>query len=77
MSFFIVLFNENLHLSLAVFLGEKWLNIYNRTMENSVLTASEKLNILGGYFTDVAKLIKSGYSKQRGTGKLICILGQR
>lgn len=61
------------------FLGEKWLNIYNRTirvtiprtMDSSVLTASEKLNILEHYFTNVANQIKSGYSKQRGTGKFI------
>lgn len=61
------------------FFEEKWLNIYNRTiyvtiprtMDSSVLTASEKLNILERYFTDVAKQIKAGYSKQRGTGKFI------
>jgi len=61
------------------FLGEKWLNIYNRTirvtiprtMDSSMLTPREKLNILERYFTDVAKQIKSGYSKQRGTGKFI------
>ncbi|MFC7322394.1 DEAD/DEAH box helicase family protein [Halobacillus campisalis] len=61
------------------FLGENWLNIYNRTiyvtiprtMESSVLTANEKLNILERYFMDVAKQIRAGYSKQRGTGKFI------
>lgn len=61
------------------FLEENWLNIYNRTiyvtiprtMKSSVLTANEKLNILERYFTDVAKQIKFGYSKQRGTGKFI------
>lgn len=61
------------------FLGENWLNIYNRTiyvtiprtMGSSVLTATEKLNILKRYFIDAAKQIKAGYSKQRGTGKFI------
>lgn len=61
------------------FLQENWLNIYNRTiyvtipqtMDSSVLTATEKLNILERYFTEVAKQIKAGYSKQRGTGKFI------
>lgn len=61
------------------FLEEKWLNIYNRTiyvtipqtMDSSVLTATEKLNILESYFSNVAKQIKLGYSKQRGTGKFI------
>lgn len=61
------------------FFEEKWLNIFNRTiyvtiprtMDSSVLTANEKLNILERYFTNVAKQIKSGYSKQRGTGKFI------
>src|SRR5699024_1115721 len=40
-------------------------------MDSSVLTATEKLNILERYFSYVAKQIKSGYSKQRGTGKFI------
>src|SRR5690625_4482195 len=48
------------------FLGEKWLNIYNRTiyvtiprtMDSSVLTPTERLNILERYFSDVAKQIK-------------------
>lgn len=61
------------------FLGEKWLNIYNRTiyvtipqtMDGSVLTPTEKLTVLERYFTDVAKQIKAGYSKHRGTGKFI------
>src|SRR5690625_4973847 len=61
------------------FLGEKWLNIYNRTiyvtiprtMDSSVLTPTEKLNILERYFSDVAKQIKAGFSKHRGTGKFI------
>lgn len=61
------------------FLGEKWLNIYNRTiyvtiprtMESSVLTSIEKLRILERYFNDVAKQIKAGYSKHRGTGKFL------
>lgn len=61
------------------FLGEKWLNIYNRTiyvtiprtMDSSILTPTEKLNILERYFSNVAKQIKAGFSKQRGTGKFI------
>lgn len=61
------------------FLGENWLNIYNRTirvtiprtMESSIITATEKLNILERFFVKVAKQIKTGYSKQRGTGKFI------
>ena len=61
------------------FLGEDWLNIYNRTiyvtiprtMDSSILTPNEKLKILERYFNDVAKQIKSGYSKERGTGKFI------
>lgn len=61
------------------FLGENWLNIYNRTiyvtiprtMDSSVLTPTEKLSILERYFSDVAKQIKAGYSKHRGTGKFI------
>src|SRR5699024_6894531 len=61
------------------FLGEKSLNIYNRTiyvtiprtMDSSVLTPTERLNILERYFSDVAKQIKAGYSKHRGTGKFI------
>jgi type III restriction enzyme len=61
------------------FLGEKWLNIYNRTiyvtiprtMDSSILTPTEKLNILERYFSDVAKQMKAGFSKQRGTGKFI------
>src|SRR5690625_4758616 len=61
------------------FLGEDWLNIYNRTiyvtiprtMDSSILTPNEKLKILERYFNDVAKQIKSGYSKELGTGKFI------
>lgn len=61
------------------FLGENWLNIFNRTiyvtvpqtMEAGILTPTEKLNILERYFTDVAKQIKAGFSKERGTGKFI------
>ncbi len=61
------------------FLGENWLNIYNRTiyvtiprtMDSSVLTPAEKLHILERYFSDVAKQIKAGYSKHRGTGKFM------
>lgn len=65
--------------SREVFLDEKWLNIYNRTiyvtiprtMDSSILTPAEKLSILERYFIDVAKQIKAGYNKRRGTGKFI------
>lgn len=40
-------------------------------MNSTSLTANETLMILERYFADVAKQIKSGYSKQRGTGKFI------
>lgn len=61
------------------FLGENWLNIFNRTiyvtvpqtMEAGTLTPTEKLGILERYFNDVAKQIKAGFSKERGTGKFI------
>lgn len=61
------------------FLGEKWLNIFNRTiyvtvpqtMDGTKLNPVEKLNILERYFIEVSKQIKSGYSKERGTGKFI------
>src|SRR5699024_8600058 len=61
------------------FLGEKWLNIYNRTiyvtvpqtMEAATLTPEEKLDILERYFNDLAQQIKAGFSKERGTGKFI------
>lgn len=65
--------------SREAFLGEQWLNIFNRTiyvtipltMDSSVLTPAEKLNILERYFIDVSKQIKAGYSRERGTGKFI------
>ena len=61
------------------FFEEDWLNIDNRTiyvtvprtMEASMLTPKEKLHILERYFLDVAKKIKTGYNKRRGTGKFI------
>lgn len=61
------------------FLGDKWLNIFNRTiyvtipatMDSSILTPSEKLSILESYFIEVARQIKSGFSRKRGTGKFI------
>ncbi|MFD1708358.1 DEAD/DEAH box helicase family protein [Siminovitchia sediminis] len=61
------------------FLGENWLNIYNRTvyvtvprtMGSDALTPNEKLHILERYFLKIAKQIKSGYSKKRGTGEFI------
>ncbi len=61
------------------FLGEQWLNIFNRTiyvtipqtMGSSILTPVEKLNILERYFIDLSEQIKAGYSKERGTGKFI------
>jgi len=65
--------------SRETFLSEQWLNIFNRTiyvtipltMDSSVLTPVEKLNILERYFIDVSKQIKAGFSKERGTGKFI------
>src|SRR5699024_12637176 len=53
--------------SREAFLGEQWLNIFNRTiyvtipltMDSSVLTPVEKLNILERYFIDVSKQIKA------------------
>lgn len=61
------------------FLGEKWLNIYNRSIYAEVpidihsdsLTSSEKLSILEYYFKEIAKKIQVGYTKKRGTGKFI------
>lgn len=61
------------------FLGEQWLNIFNRTiyvtipqtMDRNALTPTEKLAILERYFIDVSKQIKAGFSKERGTGKFI------
>nr|WP_017554421.1 DEAD/DEAH box helicase family protein [Heyndrickxia coagulans] len=61
------------------FLGENWLNIFNRTvyaivprsMTKDDLRPNEKLKILETYFMDVAKKIKTGYSKRRGTNKFI------
>src|SRR5690625_4321175 len=40
-------------------------------MDSSLLTPTERINILERYFSDVAKQIKAGYSKHRGTGKFI------
>src|SRR5699024_4556201 len=59
------------------FLGENWLNIFNRTiyvtipqtMDSGALTPTEKLEILERYLVDVSKQIKAGFSKERGTGK--------
>lgn len=61
------------------FLGEKWLNLYGRTfyvtipsaMSETDLMPVEKLNILEEYLKGVAKKIRGGYSKKRGTGKFI------
>lgn len=61
------------------FLGKNWLNIFNRTVYATVprsmtsddLTPNEKLEILETYFLDVAKKIKTGFNKRRGTGKFI------
>jgi len=61
------------------FLGENWLNIFNRTiyvtvpqtMDSGALTPTEKLEILERYLVDVSNQIKAGYSKERGTGKFI------
>lgn len=61
------------------FLGERWLNIYNRTvyaivpksMNSEDLRPDDKLKILESHFLDIAKKIKAGYNKQRGTSKFI------
>ena len=61
------------------FLGEKWLNIFSRTiyasipqsMKASSITSREKLTILERYFLEVSKQIKLGYSKQRGTATFV------
>lgn len=61
------------------FLGEQWLNLFNRTiyvtiplnMKSGHLTSQEKLNVLEKYFKDISQQIKSGYNKERGTGKFI------
>lgn len=61
------------------FLGENWLNIFNRTvyaivprsMTKDDLRPNEKLKILETHFMDVAKKIKNGYKKRRGTNKFI------
>lgn len=58
---------------------ENWLNMFNRTvyaivprsMTKDDLKPSEKLKILESYFLDVAKKIKAGYNKRRGTNKFI------
>src|SRR5690625_6315547 len=60
--------------SRETFLSEQWLNIFNRTiyvtipltMDSSVLTPVEKLNILERYFIDVSKQIKAGSVKEVG-----------
>lgn len=61
------------------FLSEKWLNLNGRTLYAVVpqtmsaedLKPNEKLHLVESYLQDVAKQIKLGYSKQRGTGKFI------
>jgi len=61
------------------FLGEKWLNIANRTLYAVVpsmfsrkdFKAEEKLEILESYLSEVAKKIQSGYQKAIGTNKFI------
>ncbi len=61
------------------FLSENWLNIFSRTIFVSIpqnmnatdITPVEKLGILESYFLEVARQIKSGYNKKRGTGKFI------
>lgn len=60
-------------------LGEKWLNIFNRTIYATVprsmtkdnLRSDDRLKILERYFLDVAKQIKRGFNKRRGTNKFI------
>lgn len=61
------------------FLGEKWLNIQNRTIYANVpnkitradLTAEEKLRIVELYLLEVAQKIKKNSSSHRGTNKFI------
>lgn len=61
------------------FLGEKWLNIQNRTIYANVpikitradLTAQEKLRIVELYLLEVAQKIKKNSSSHRGTNKFI------
>lgn len=61
------------------FLGEKWLNIFNRTiyvtiplnMTSDQLNSNEILKILETYFKILSQQIKTGYNKKRGTGKFI------
>lgn len=61
------------------FLGEKWLNIMNRTIYVNVpikvtrndLTAQEKLKIVELYLTEVAQKIKKNFNSHRGTNKFI------
>lgn len=61
------------------FLDKDWLNLYNRTIfvmmpstaKSDILTPTEKLQILENYFKEVAKQIKQGFNRKRGTGKFI------
>lgn len=65
--------------SRADFLGERWLNIANRTLYAVVPTMhshkdfrpEEKLEILETYLAEVAKKIQTGYQKAIGTNKFI------
>lgn len=61
------------------FLEENWLNIFNRTIyvtvpltvNENMISSRDKLNILERYFDTLSKKIKSGYNKEKGTGKFI------
>ncbi|MGX6971552.1 DEAD/DEAH box helicase family protein [Vagococcus bubulae] len=61
------------------FLGEKWLNITNRTIYANVpmkmtrhdLTAQEKFRIVELYLAEVAQKIKKNFNSHRGTNKFI------
>lgn len=61
------------------FLGEQWLNIYNRsiyvTVPSSIsgenINSHEKLKVIETYLLEVSKKIRTGYNKQRGTNKFI------
>lgn len=61
------------------FLGERWLNIKNRTifvtvpnsMQKSDLTPAEKLHILESYLKEISNKIRNGYRKEIGTNEFI------
>lgn len=64
--------------SIDEFLGDKWLNIFNRTfyakvptsMTRSDLTSQENLDVLKSYFIELEGKIKHGYSRKKWDGKV-------